>query len=223
MVAVLEVFDSEYSTPSLEQVCRRTGLPRSTAHRILDQLIARNWVTRAATGYRLGAGPLYLAGARAIRSVLCATAAPILEGLARTSGRGVQLALMDGADIRYLDQFGAGSGALVGQRAPAHRTALGKAMLARMCPDDVDQLYCAARGVPPRRELHAELFQVRSRRGVAIERGEYVAGLACVSAALQVPAGPVAAISAVGDPGTRIERLIPAVVAAARGIEKALR
>ena len=44
MTLILEAFDSPTRRLTLEQVSQRTTLPRSTAHRILDQLVRLDWL-----------------------------------------------------------------------------------------------------------------------------------------------------------------------------------
>ena len=54
MTLILDAFPGRTSTLSLEDVARRTRLPRSTAHRILDQLVRARWLEHTEFGYRLG-------------------------------------------------------------------------------------------------------------------------------------------------------------------------
>jgi len=141
----------------------------------------------------------------------------------------VHLGVLDGTCVYYLDKVG-GRQALevpsrVGGRVPAHATALGKAMLAWLPPEQVDADY---QGGLPRRTrgtigdlgtLHQELHRVRREHGLAFERGECSPGFTCVGIALRGPDGPVRAISLVGEPRTPLERLAPVIVSTARTIE----
>ncbi|HNM11017.1 MAG TPA: helix-turn-helix domain-containing protein, partial [Mycobacterium sp.] len=53
--AIIDAFDDAAGGLTLDQIAGRTGLPRSTTHRILDQLVRLRWLTHAGRGYRLGA------------------------------------------------------------------------------------------------------------------------------------------------------------------------
>ncbi len=54
MTLILDAFEGRSSRLTLEEVACRTRLPRSTVHRILDQLVKLNWVDHASFGYCLG-------------------------------------------------------------------------------------------------------------------------------------------------------------------------
>ena len=42
--AIIDAFDDDAAVLSLDQIAVRTGLPRSTTHRILDQLVRLRWI-----------------------------------------------------------------------------------------------------------------------------------------------------------------------------------
>ena len=50
---VLEAFDGP-GRLTLAQLVRRTGLPRSSAHRMLERLVALRWLRRSGRDYELG-------------------------------------------------------------------------------------------------------------------------------------------------------------------------
>lgn len=52
--AIIDAFGDAAGGLTLDQIAGRTGLPRSTTHRILDQLVRLRWLTHAGRGYRLG-------------------------------------------------------------------------------------------------------------------------------------------------------------------------
>ncbi len=51
---IIGAFDAASPTLSLSQLTERTGLPKSTVHRMADQLVDYKWLERTPTGYRLG-------------------------------------------------------------------------------------------------------------------------------------------------------------------------
>lgn len=228
MTTIMEAFASPSTRLSLEDVARVTGLPRSTAHRIMNQLVGLCWIQHTAGGYSLGSRALGLGTGSASHTELREAAAEDLRELHLQTGLVVHLAVLDGADVRYLDKVGGRYAAKVptrvGDRRPAHCTALGKAMLATLAAEDVDHLL----GAPLRRLtphsigdlglLHQELTRVRARKGAALDRGECHAELGCAAAAVPGPDGPLGAVSVVGDPSVNFERLVPLVLSVTRGI-----
>ncbi|WP_460794189.1 IclR family transcriptional regulator [Nocardioides pacificus] len=232
MTLILDTFEGRSSRLTLEEVARRTHLPRSTAHRILDQLVRLQWLEHSSFGYALGRRSLELGGGDHGHADIRAAAAPLLHELLMKTGAVVHLAVLDGAQVYYLDKvggrFAAAVPSRVGGRAPLHCTALGKAMLAWIDAEDVDMMVGSRlsphteQSISDLNRLHRELTKVRSRSGLAFERGECFPDIACAAAAVRGPDGPLAAISLVGDADTQLERVAPLVVDAARQISMEL-
>ncbi|MFD3307238.1 IclR family transcriptional regulator [Streptomyces sp. NPDC058694] len=229
---IMDLFERPQTHLTLETVSRRTHLPRSTAHRILDQLVRLEWLRHTVAGYLLGPRALGLGGREIGHSALRAAAAPRLLELAVRTKMVVHLAVLDGPEIYYLDKVG-GRAAVdipsrVGGRAVAHCTGLGKAMLAWLSPEEIDARYeqSIERRTPQSigrlDHLHRELRTVRHRGGLAIDRGECFPDLGCVGLALRGPEGPVGAISVVGDGGSPLEFVAPLVVKAVREVSEEL-
>lgn len=228
MTLILDAFPCRTARLTLEDVARITHLPRSTAHRILDQLLKLQWLEHSAAGYSLGQRALQLGGATDDTSELRAAAATHLHSLMIRTGLTVHLAVLDEGRVRYLDKIGARIATAVPSRvggtAPAYCTALGRAMLAYLPAEDVDERVGAdmramtGRTVAQVEALHHELTRVRARHGLAFERGECFDEVACVAACIRGPEGPVAAISLVGDASTPLERVAPLVLDAARRV-----
>lgn len=229
---IMDVFEGRTARLSLEEVARSTQLPRSTAHRILDQLVRLRWLEHTGLGYGLGRRALGLGGGDGAHSRIREAAASRLHHLQIKTGLVVHLAVLDGAEVHYLDKvggrFAAAVPSRVGGRAPAHSTALGKAMLAWLEPEDVEARAAGLTGRLTRRTiadlgtLHQELNRVRRRHGLAFERGECFPDIACVAAAVRGPEGPVAAVSLVGDAWSPLEKVAPLVVDAARQVSAEL-
>lgn len=233
MTAILDAFEGRAALLSLEDVADHAGLPRSTVHRILHQLVRLDWIEHTAVGYRLGRRALGLAGGDGGRSELRAAAAPVLHRLQLQTGLVVHLTVLEGGDSVYLDKVGGRFAGYVpsrvGGRLPAYTTAGGKAILAGLPPETVDNLYypgrrnCADRTGADVTALHRELGRIRQRRGLAFEYGEFVPGVSCVGAAVRGYDGPVAGISLCGDSrSARLERVAPLVAEAARAVSRTL-
>ncbi len=118
---------------TLSELSTRTGLPRSSTHRLLTQLAEHGWVSKRGKTYALGRTPLEWGALARNHDRLHRAAHPVLHDLHSATGLVVHLAVLEGGDVRYVDKVGRGPVALpsrIGGRQPAHRTALGKALLA---------------------------------------------------------------------------------------------
>src|SRR5438128_1050054 len=73
---IMDLFERPQVHLTLEVVSRRTQLPRSTTHRILDQLVRLDWLHHTVAGYSLGPRALGLGGREIAHSTLRAAAAP---------------------------------------------------------------------------------------------------------------------------------------------------
>ncbi|MFC3453388.1 IclR family transcriptional regulator [Amycolatopsis speibonae] len=232
MTLILDAFPGRFARLTLEDVARGTRLPRSTAHRILDQLVTLNWLDHSSLGYSLGRRALHLGGDEYAHGELRASAAPLVHELMVRTGMTVHLAVLDEGRVQYLDKLGGRTATTVpsrvGGHAPASSTALGKAMLAALPAENVDDLVGArpaartAHSIADLGVLHQELNRIRDRGGVAYERGECFPGIACVAAAVHGPEGPVGAISLVGDLKAPLERLAPLVAHATHRVSALL-
>lgn len=199
---------------TLSQLSCRTGLPRSSAHRMLSRLVELGWVSRHGRAYALSRR-MFEWGALAQRhDSLHRAAHPILHELHATSGLIVHLAVLDGDYVRYLDKVGYGPVALpsrIGGRQPASRTALGKALIAHAGMNRAAA--CSAASSPAAVGTQAlsrhEIARIRQQR-VAYEREECVAGVACVAAPIGNSRTCVGAVSVAG-PVDRVD-LVPLAV-----------
>lgn len=225
---IMDTFALPMSRLSLDEVTRRSNLPRSTAHRILEQLVRCGWVAHVGNLYSLGHRSMRLGARDLVYEQLRSASNARLNELAYRTGLVVHLAALDGTEIYYLDKFG-GPGASrvpsrVGGRAPAHCTAIGKAILAYLPPEIVHEQFAGlggrhmGRSIPDVAALHKELARVRDRNGVAVERGECFPDIACIGTAVRDARGPVAAISVVGDFTLPMEQLAPHVISTAKAI-----
>lgn len=233
MTLILDAFDGPVARPGLDEVASRTRLPRSTVHRILDQLVRLDWVEHGSPGYRLGRRALGLGGGDGGHGRIRAVAAPLLHDLHLRTAMVVHLSVLDGGEIIYLDKVGGRLAAdlpsRVGGRAPAYSTAGGKSMLAWLDPERVDALYrhgldeSSDHTLSGLASLYQELDRVRQRSGLAIGRCATLHGISCVGASVRGIDGPVAGISLCADaPVAQLERVAPLVAHAAWSVSRAL-
>jgi DNA-binding IclR family transcriptional regulator len=221
---VLDAFDGP-GRLTLAQIVRRTGLPRSSVHRMLERLVQLRWLRRSGRDYELGMRLVELGSLAVYQDRLVRAATPLLGELHRATGLVVHLAVLDGSDVVYLEKVGDRlDGAIpsrVGGRQPAHCTAVGKAILA-YCDEHADidlQARKTKYSIASTAQLSLELAKVRAH-GVAFEREESLLGFGCVAAPIGSPGEAVAAVSVCG-PMNRMtfdQRLAAPVRVTAMGI-----
>jgi DNA-binding IclR family transcriptional regulator len=182
----------------------RSGLPRTTVHRIRGALEHEDLIcTDSATGrLHLGPGIMRLAMARRDLSTVVG---PYLEQLSRELNETVDLAVLDGMHVLFIAQHPAPQRSLmvvsrVGARFPACCTASGKALLAQLPPDEIrrrlpKRLETPARQMPiSRKALLSELEEIR-RMGLGFDREEHRSGISGVGAVITDIDGSAASIS----------------------------
>ncbi|MGW2342633.1 IclR family transcriptional regulator [Streptomyces sp. NPDC001661] len=209
MTVILDAFDPHTPSLSLLDLTDRTGLPRSTLHRILDQMIRLRWLTHSTGDYRLGMRPLELGGRAAGHSEIRDVVTPLLHEMCRRTGLAGHLAVLDGREVVFLDKAGGRPAARLptrlGARLPAHTTAVGKAILATLEPGLVDSAYrgrlpqSTARSLRTAADLRHELARIRGREGLAVDHEETLSGIRCIAAPLRGCGQATAALSLCGD------------------------
>jgi len=201
----MAAFEGDQPVLSLHELASRTRLPKSTLHRLADQLCEVGWLEREHRGYRVGLRMFELGALAAEANRLHQAAAPHLQALAARTGFAVHLALLDQAEVVYLQRLVAGPVRVPsrgGGRKPAYCTALGRAIAAY----DEDAMHALCVAPMPRRTtktitepaaLWAELEQVR-QAGLALDRGEAYEDLACVAAPVRGGGAAIGAVSVAG-------------------------
>ncbi|MBJ7518347.1 MAG: IclR family transcriptional regulator [Solirubrobacteraceae bacterium] len=208
---VLRALEAAPEGLTLAALSTAVDLPKSTVHRLVAALTEEELVTTSPDGaIRLGGGLVRLGAAtrRALRHDL----RPVLAQLRDEVDETVDLSVLDGPSVRFVDQLPAEhrlrAVSAVGVAFPLHTTANGKALLAAL-PDDA-----VAALVPRDAALAAELDEIR-RTGIAFDREEHTEGISAVGTAVHDAAGPVAAIS-IPVPTARFARNEARYVAALR-------
>lgn len=213
----------------LEDVAGITGLPRSTAFRLLSQLTDLAWVRHDAQGYVLGPRLSYR-GLSADFEGLRAAARTELMDLAAATGMVAHLGVMRGGFIDYVDRTGAegqaGVRTRIGTRIYAPESTSGMAILAWLDAAQVDAVIAGA-GVERtsgRSALNRELSAVRRRQGIAFQDGRTrPSGVSSVGAAVLGDEGPVGAISLARRGNIPLQSVSPLLLRAADSIAAAFR
>lgn len=222
---ILDCFEDPKETLTLTSIVTQSGLPRSTAFRLLTQLVELGWVERHVRGYRLGPRVIEFGSRRPHQSRLREAAHPVLNDLHIATGGIVHLGVLeDDGRVQFLDKVGIlhsrAFPSYVGLRYPVERTAGGKAILAAMPPGDAEAVIAMREretGLPLDR-LREELVATRRRSCAGLMNGRSEAqAINSVGAPIVGPDGPVGSVS-IGCPDLAVDAFIPAVLMAARRI-----
>jgi DNA-binding IclR family transcriptional regulator len=217
---------------SLADLAQRTGLARSTVHRLVTELTELGWTERVGSRYQLGMSLFELGELVPVKHRLRSFGLPYMQDLFAATDETVHLAVRDGVDAVYAEKIhGHRSLPLpsrTGGRAPLTCTAVGKALLAHEPAAEIDELLrrpmrrWTSASITDPAVLLRQLDTIR-RTGLAWEREEAVIGGACVAAPVLVDGRAVAALS-VSVPVERFrpEQLGPAVFTASLALGRRL-
>ncbi|MBM3694768.1 MAG: IclR family transcriptional regulator [Actinobacteria bacterium] len=211
-LSVLEVLSrTEGRTLGISTLARQLTLDKATVARLLATLITAGYVVQEPVSrqYRLTGKILNLAHAASAGLDLLTLARPHLRSLRDRLNETVHLGVLEGSAVVYLDKLESDNSirlvSVIGQTMPLNSTSLGKAMLAAL-PDDaleerlskMDFVRRTERTICDPDEFRRELQRVRAR-GYATDDRETEPLGACVAAAIIGPAKEVVgAISAAG-------------------------
>jgi IclR family KDG regulon transcriptional repressor len=203
---------------SLTELSEKLDLPPSTVYRLASTLIDYQLVEQnAITGkYKLGLTALHLAHAVLQQLDFRREAKPSMERLADLTGETVNLSVLDGDEVVYIEKA-EGSCSLrmlsrIGHRAPVHCTGAGKVLLSEMALDEVRAILRRA-GLPRLtsntivtfKEYLRELEFVRAN-GYALDKEECEEGASCVAAPIRNHTGKIVASISISGPTIRFEK-----------------
>lgn len=223
MLDVLDCFSSTDRELSVLQIAQRTGLPRTTVHRLVDSLRTVGFLDQEASRerYRLGLKLFELGNAAITNLPLYREAGPFVDTLAKLSGEIVHLCVFDGSHMVFVEQAvdraRANNVVTTMEATPCHSTGVGKAALAFQPSAVIERVielglkpFTRNTIVDPDR-LRAELGEIRAR-GYAIDDCEHEPDVRCVAAPIRNSTGRViAAISASGSTRRVTPDRIPAL------------
>jgi DNA-binding IclR family transcriptional regulator len=190
-LSLLELFTPDESEISIREMARRTGMPKSTTHRLVGDLLAWGALERGRKGVRLGVRMFELGNLVPDQSRLRDLAVPFAQSLAEVTHLTSNVAMRQGADIIYVEKINALDlrvpHSRVGGRLPITCTGLGKAILAFSSPEFIDRILegelarLAPGSITDPDVLRKQLTTIRRTR-VAYDLEESQPGLFCVAA-----------------------------------------
>jgi IclR family pca regulon transcriptional regulator len=208
-LAILSSFNSERPLIGVSDLSRELALSRSTAHRYIATLARLGYLQQDPDSKRYRLGPKVLdLGFSAINSMdVRDISAPYLRQLSDETQHTVNLAILDGVDVVYIErcrtalpgQRDIDLNLHVGSRLPAYCTAMGKAILA-FVPEErltqiIEDIDFAPRGPHTLTDATAfreELAKIRAT-GIAVNDEELAYGLRSIAAPIHSSSGEVLA------------------------------
>ena len=206
VVAILDALSESRRSLSLAEIALRTGLPRSSVHRVLQELERHQYVLIASHlgGYRLGPEALKLALTSHMQ--LIGAMRPVLRSLATQVNENIDMAVLSGSQVVVIEQITSKQRLQavteVGKPFPAHASSIGKVLLAQLPDAQIRAV------LGPRMEAYTEntvtgideflrdLEPVR-RSGIAFDDQEHDLGISSVATAVRSPTGVQHAVAIV--------------------------
>ena len=216
---ILDLLGGEKPLLSIGDISRALSLPKPTVHRILSTLCRMGYAAQDdnSKNYRLGFRLVELGQSVLDRINIRRESRPFLHELADGVQETAHLAILDSADILYLDKVERIShpvalrmASKIGMRNYAHSCALGKLLLAFLPQGERGEIL-AQKGLPKRtnntivdvKDLTQHLQTIKFQ-GYAVDNEENEEGIRCVAAPIRNYKGEVIAGISISGPAVRI-------------------
>lgn len=235
-INILRLFTPHEPRLSLTDISKRLEMPKSTAHNLLNTLLVEGFVEKVEGDlYALGTAPLELTQSIRVNVEVRDPAAPLLRTLADETNESVYLTVLQGNYALYIYAIESprrlAARTAIGDLVHLHCTSVGKAMLAFIPAEEVDQIVTEA-GMPAftdatitdMDDLHRDLAQIR-QQGFSLDRGEHEPHTFCIGAPIFNAQGHVFAACSLSGAEPAIvtdqrEALSQRVVSTARQISR---
>lgn len=196
-ISVLNAFSAERPQLGLNDIVASTGLPKTTAFRLLSALMEHDFIALDSLSgkYSLGFAPLRLGEIRRGQTNAHGNAMPVMQEIRDAVNETVVFSIRVGDERVHVDALESTQlvrrTAAIGSRAPLHAGASSKVLLAGTTDADIED-YIARNaplvgpdGTPMDADaLHEEIADIR-RRGFAESRGEVRPGGGALAAPIR--------------------------------------
>lgn len=193
-VYILERLASSKNGATASEIARELGVNRSTVFRLMETLIEAGYVRQSTLTKRYHLTmKLFTLGSNLLDEMdIRSHARPVLESLQKETGHTVHLGLRDQNEVVYIDKI-TGTNPIqmysrIGRRAPLYCTGIGKAILAFMKDDEINQflkntklIKFTPNTIVDSSKLWEEIKKIREK-GYALDNEEHEIGIRCVAA-----------------------------------------
>ena len=194
LLDVLELLARHTRPVPTATIVRECGIPKSSAHHLLNVMRARSFVTYYETERAWGLGvAVFEIGSAYLRSgPLQRMGRHLLVELTMRTGETSHLAMLHGTEVLYIDKEQPAGNITklvteVGVRLPAHLTAVGRAILAALPEAQIRALYAhqplvvrTGQGPTSIDALLRDLDHIR-RTGIAVDDELVTPGITCLA------------------------------------------
>jgi DNA-binding IclR family transcriptional regulator len=214
-LVLLDLF-AERRRLTVGEVAKHLGVAPSTATRLVAMLQSHGYVAREADSRAYIVGTkLRDVGIAAVRELdIRPQTRPYLEALSADTGETVQVGILQGQTIVFLDcvegWHSLRVASRVGELLPAHSLSTGKALLAELTPQEFLALYpreelgrVTRRTTTSRSHLQRELALV-AKRGYATAFSESAEDISTVAVSIRDVIGRVRCALSIAAPGSRL-------------------
>jgi DNA-binding IclR family transcriptional regulator len=232
-IRIIEVFSPTDPALPVSEIARRTGLHVATASRLIAELVDHGLLERCPDrSVRIGVRMWELGWRASPKLGLRDAAMPFLEDLHAVVGHHAQLGVLDGGDVLFIERLSARDPVInfsrIAGRLSLPHSSSGLVLLAH-APVEVQEEALSRPLRPPTaaafstpQQLRAALADVR-RQQSAVLAGHQHPDAAGVAVPVRDGRGEVvAALSVIVPNDGRAQSLVPALLAAARGITRAI-
>lgn len=238
--ALIELMASVPGAMRLQSIAQQSGIPASTALRMLNTLRRLGYVSQDPESGLYGLTLKFSKISESVASKfdLRGIIHPHLVSLSQICGESSCLAIDQDMSVVYIDVVSGQDSMIktmqyIGKSAPMHCTGVGKLMLCDYNEEQLDEYIRTKQLLPftpntitSRKQLLAELEQVR-RNGYALDDEECELGARCIAAPVLNYNGKTIACISVSGPTIRMqppqmEKLKPLIVEVAAGISREL-
>lgn len=241
-LSLLEILAREDSTISISDLSKKSKLKLTTVHRLLYTMMHKGFVEQdtITLRYRLGLKAFEIGNAALSFMDLRTVARPFLKQLTDRVNETTNLAILDGAEVVYVDQLESTNivivkmFARVGSRGPAYCTGTGKVLLADLPGDELKKRLSQVKFIKFTEQTVTDvdifidkLVQVK-KDGYALDFSERDEGVTCVAAPIRNYENSVQAAISVSGPVHRMtmerinQQILPFVLEAAQSISERL-
>jgi DNA-binding IclR family transcriptional regulator len=241
-LSLLEILANESAPVSISELAKKANLKLTTVHRLLYTMMYRGFIEQepVTQRYRLGLKAFEIGNAALASLDLRSIAHPYLKKLAEEVNETTNLAILDGAEVVYIDQVESTNivivkmFARVGSRGPAYCTGTGKVLLAGLDLEDVRRRMANVKFVKFTEQTITDidrlidvLKQIK-QNGYALDFSERDDGVTCVAAPIMNYEGRWQAAISVSGPVQRMtserisQEILPVLLEATYKISKRL-
>lgn len=213
-IKLLDYFTLEAPERGISELAELSGMLKSSVHNIVTTFEKCGFLEKNTNNskYRLGIKLMQLNNTLYMSNDLRKIVRPYLESISEFSNESVYFGILTEHEVIYLDTVypkGTLAGrSIIGVRAPLYCTGIGKAILAYLPDEEIEQVI--SKGLVPftqntiidRDKLLDEMMQIR-KRGYSIDNMEHEYGIKCVAVPVRNIREKVVAAISISGPSLR--------------------